>query len=283
MSVAMKRTPSKSSQKCVRELFQYRPGVSSAPERNLFLVQKRLADILDFNSNFDGSQSVWSSPKCVKRKDGPGGGGAATGDPSKRPKPLVDVWNVGVETSTGNLVELGPEYKDDLDGGGEEVVQNARPSGGVRRIGIYTMEERKQRIQRFMDHRKKRIGAHAIRYTKRKTSANMRCRVNGRFAKVNADGEFVSEDPSGLDLLVATAGAVQEDHDPWDSALTSKEEISTFAPATVQVQVSRNKEADEVAQVPGWSESGRTHKPESIEMTSALHPTEWPSRPALYT
>ena len=52
-----------------------------------------------------------------------------------------------------------------------------------RRIGKYTMEERQERIRRFHEKRAARNFKKKIKYVCRKTLADSRPRVHGRFAK----------------------------------------------------------------------------------------------------
>jgi hypothetical protein len=164
--------------RCVRDLFRYDPGISAVSEMNLFVVQKRLEKILDFDYGFSPERPIWSSPKRVRR--------IYEEWHMEQLKPLEDFWNVGFELNTGTLVQLGfnCNYEDV-----EEVPyipQSFVTEPAVPRIGIYDPEQRKARIQRFLRHRKKRISAqNKIRYMKRKNSSNSRCRVKGRFAKIN--------------------------------------------------------------------------------------------------
>lgn len=52
---------------------------------------------------------------------------------------------------------------------------------GERRIGIYTVEERKELIRQFLKKRKMRVWGKKIKYRVRKTFADSRLRVKGRF------------------------------------------------------------------------------------------------------
>ena len=69
----------------------------------------------------------------------------------------------------------------------------AMPS--VRRIGKYTVEERQERIRRFREKRQARNFKKKIKYVCRKTLADSRPRVHGRFAK------HVTPSPKGQQLV----------------------------------------------------------------------------------
>ena len=53
----------------------------------------------------------------------------------------------------------------------------------LRIIGVYSPEERKKRIQRFLDKRKRRIWTKKVKYDVRKNFADSRIRVKGRFVR----------------------------------------------------------------------------------------------------
>jgi hypothetical protein len=56
-----------------------------------------------------------------------------------------------------------------------------------KQIGTYTPEERKARIQRYLDKRKRRVWDKKIRYASRKRQATQRPRFNGRFVRSPED------------------------------------------------------------------------------------------------
>jgi len=50
-------------------------------------------------------------------------------------------------------------------------------------VGIYSPEDRRVRIERFWEKRKRRIWAKKVKYDVRKNFADSRIRVKGRFVK----------------------------------------------------------------------------------------------------
>jgi hypothetical protein len=62
------------------------------------------------------------------------------------------------------------------------------------RIGIYTREERREIIRRYHEKRKRRVWKKKIRYHCRKSLADRRVRVKGRFVKAEELGLIVEED-----------------------------------------------------------------------------------------
>ena len=71
------------------------------------------------------------------------------------------------------------------DGDGEGEAGDASASGEptVRKIGAYTVEERKARIARFHRKRKERVWNHKVKYDCRKKLADNRPRYKGRFVR----------------------------------------------------------------------------------------------------
>jgi len=58
--------------------------------------------------------------------------------------------------------------------------EDGRPVN-VKMIGIYTLEERRKRIERFLEKRKQRVWVKKVQYAVRKDFAETRVRVKGRF------------------------------------------------------------------------------------------------------
>lgn len=56
-------------------------------------------------------------------------------------------------------------------------------SAPVKKIGVYTPRARRELLRRYMAKRAKRLSQHTVRYRVRKTLANARPRVKGRFVK----------------------------------------------------------------------------------------------------
>lgn len=67
---------------------------------------------------------------------------------------------------------------------------------GERRIGIYTLEERRARINKFLAKRKRRIWKKRIKYDCRKKLADSRPRIKGRFVRRD-EGDEDSDDIEG--------------------------------------------------------------------------------------
>lgn len=55
--------------------------------------------------------------------------------------------------------------------------------GSGRKIGAYSPEARRQRVQRYLEKRKKRVWTKKVKYDVRKNFADSRLRVKGRFVK----------------------------------------------------------------------------------------------------
>lgn len=53
----------------------------------------------------------------------------------------------------------------------------------MKRIGIYSPRSRQELLRKYMAKREKRLSQHKVRYRVRKTLANARPRVKGRFVK----------------------------------------------------------------------------------------------------
>merc|ERR1712196_273975 len=79
------------------------------------------------------------------------------------------------------------------------------PDDGVKRIGIYTLEERKKRLARFHEKRSRRIWRKKIKYGCRKKLADNRPRVKGRFVKrdVNQDEDYYPSSIKAIERLEA--------------------------------------------------------------------------------
>eukprot|EP00753_Platysulcus_tardus_P006772 PLAT14560.1.p1 GENE.PLAT14560.1~~PLAT14560.1.p1 ORF type:complete len:182 (+),score=22.00 PLAT14560.1:37-582(+) len=60
-------------------------------------------------------------------------------------------------------------------------IEKAIAEGSQRRIGAYTVEERAERVRRFIEKRKRRVWGRKARYTIRKAFAESRRRYKGRF------------------------------------------------------------------------------------------------------
>lgn len=61
--------------------------------------------------------------------------------------------------------------------------QSSSPPQGSAFIGVYSAEARKQRIERFMEKRNRRVWTKRVKYDVRKNFADSRIRVKGRFVK----------------------------------------------------------------------------------------------------
>ncbi|KAJ1438200.1 CCT motif-domain-containing protein, partial [Ochromonadaceae sp. CCMP2298] len=61
-------------------------------------------------------------------------------------------------------------------------------------VGIYSPEDRKSRIHRFLEKRKRRMWTKKVKYDVRKNFADSRVRVKGRFVKKEEGEGVVSPD-----------------------------------------------------------------------------------------
>ena len=68
----------------------------------------------------------------------------------------------------------------------------ARASDGFS-LGSYTPEERRRRIERFLEKRKLRVWTKRVKYDVRKNFADSRVRVRGRFVKKDASDEATAD------------------------------------------------------------------------------------------
>ena len=69
------------------------------------------------------------------------------------------------------------------------------PSHNVNRmdkIGIYGPEERKARIERFLEKRRNRVWAKKVKYDVRKNFADSRLRIKGRFVKKEDEAAYLT-------------------------------------------------------------------------------------------
>lgn len=55
-------------------------------------------------------------------------------------------------------------------------------------LGVYSSEERRQRIQKFIEKRSMRVWTKKIKYDVRKNFADSRVRIKGRFVKKEEEG-----------------------------------------------------------------------------------------------
>jgi hypothetical protein len=121
-----------------------------------------------------------------------------TGGTASRPSALRRVHSTG-DLSVYSFTD-GLRFQAGL---GEEGALEAMDDG-VYRIGKYTLEERRMRILRYRQKRHERNFDRKIKYACRKTLADSRPRVRGRFAK-NEDG------PAGMPTLDAMGLTLDDD------------------------------------------------------------------------
>ncbi|CAN0455266.1 unnamed protein product [Hapterophycus canaliculatus] len=69
-------------------------------------------------------------------------------------------------------------------GGGPRIGVSGGADGGEKKfVGAYSPEARRQRIERFLQKREKRVWTKMVKYDVRKNFADTRMRVKGRFVK----------------------------------------------------------------------------------------------------
>ena len=81
------------------------------------------------------------------------------------------------------------------------------------RIGIYTPSERAAIIQKFNEKRRRRVWNKKIRYNCRKSLADKRMRVKGRFVK-RAEQTVAAEAAAAPSVPAAAAGGTGSDDSP---------------------------------------------------------------------
>jgi len=84
------------------------------------------------------------------------------------------------------------------------------------RIGVYTLEEREQLLQRFQEKRRRRVWRKKIRYECRKNLANRRLRIKGRFVRADsaeAKAYWASLKAGGGGGEAASGGMDEEDEE----------------------------------------------------------------------
>lgn len=94
-------------------------------------------------------------------------------------------------------------------------------------MGAYSRESRKERIQRFIDKRNRRVWTKKVKYDVRKNFADSRVRVKGRFVKKEAEDVLrqllTSDEPlhhtaggssgnEGVPGIVVSSGNLQSVH-----------------------------------------------------------------------
>ncbi|XP_017246352.1 uncharacterized protein LOC108217950 isoform X2 [Daucus carota subsp. sativus] len=108
---------------------------------------------------------------------------------------------------------------------GEQAVQESEEP--AMKIGRYSVEERKDRISRYLKKRNQRNFNKTIKYACRKTLADKRVRVRGRFAKNNEasldQDENVMKNKKNLhqDSFNANFFQIKHDDDEWLEAVAS--------------------------------------------------------------
>ncbi|KAK1387880.1 CCT domain-containing protein [Heracleum sosnowskyi] len=108
---------------------------------------------------------------------------------------------------------------------GEQAVQESEEP--AMKIGRYSVEERKDRISRYLKKRNQRNFNKTIKYACRKTLADKRVRVRGRFAKNNEassdQDETVMKNKRNLhqDSFNANFFQIKHDDDEWLEAVAS--------------------------------------------------------------
>ncbi|CAI9756745.1 unnamed protein product [Fraxinus pennsylvanica] len=92
---------------------------------------------------------------------------------------------------------LMPNFCQAYPGVGENWGIQGKPAANVEetamKVGRYSIEERKDRILRYLKKRNQRNFNKTIKYACRKTLADKRVRVRGRFAKNNESSEYENE------------------------------------------------------------------------------------------
>ena len=92
---------------------------------------------------------------------------------------------ISMDSTTSYGMFEDEEYDDDDDLGEEddEIISSRIELEDLRRIGKYSPESRRKRIERFLEKRRRRIWRKRIKYDVRKNFADSRLRVKGRFVR----------------------------------------------------------------------------------------------------
>jgi hypothetical protein len=94
-----------------------------------------------------------------------------------------------------NQAALAAEGHVDLITGGHNIQCGYGATGaplGSPRIGIYSLEERRERVARFLEKRQKRVWTRKVKYDVRKNFADSRIRFKGRFVKKEEEVDILT-------------------------------------------------------------------------------------------
>jgi len=93
--------------------------------------------------------------------------------------------------------------------GGEDDAVRAPPNEeDMIRLGSYTTAERQRKIQRFLEKRRRRVWSKKILYSCRKSFADRRPRVGGRFVKLHDSPSLHGEAGEGAGAGIGGAGSL---------------------------------------------------------------------------
>eukprot|EP01039_Chlorochromonas_danica_P008214 gene8214-9061_t len=153
--------------------------------------------------------------------------------PRRRPRAMSEPWNLAdfslqtmaaaaAQEEEGVVPDFLAKYADVINKNG--------------RVGIYTKEERAAIVARFHEKRKRRVWQKRIRYVCRKSLADRRLRVKGRFVKMVSSDD---QSDAKLRVLASLLGDLEEEEEELSTPTdTTQDRPSSSSSSSYAVEVS---------------------------------------------